>query len=107
VAVKFQRLSILLKINTFQNEEVKMQVKMGERIVKAWQVKHDEAPLEEWVQHLFDQKICFWNPRDNEQLRFSLMFGGAARVGDYLIYLGKSDIKVISEKRFNKEFTIL
>lgn len=36
-----------------------MQVKMGERIVKAWQVKHDEAPLEGWVQHLFDQKICF------------------------------------------------
>ena len=47
MAVKFQRLSTLLKINTFQNDEVKMQVKMGERIVKAWQVKHDEAPLEE------------------------------------------------------------
>lgn len=81
---------------------------MGEQIVEAWQVVHDENEIvEDWVQHLFDKQICFWNPKIPDQLRFSLMFGGAARVGDYLIYLGKSDIKVVSEKRFKKEFTKL
>lgn len=85
-----------------------MQVQIGERVVEAWRVEHTDAPIsEEWVQHLFDQSICFWHPKNPNQLRFNLMFGGMAMVGDYLIYLGKSDIKVVSEKKFKKEYKIL
>ncbi len=84
----------------------KMKARMGERTVDFWQVKH-ETTYEPWVQHLFDAQICFWNPKSPQQLRFNMMFGGAALVGDYLIQMEKSDLKVISEKRFRKEFTVL
>ena len=66
-----------------------MQVKLGEKIVEAWQVKQGEEPLEDWVQNLFDKQICFWNPKNPAQLRFNMIFGGAAYDGDYLIYLGE------------------
>jgi hypothetical protein len=83
-----------------------MKARMGERTVDVWKVAH-ETTYETWVQHLFDAQICFWNPRNLQQLRFNMMFGGAALVGDYLVQMGPSDLKVISEKRFRKEFTVL
>ena len=48
-----------------------------------------------------------WHPRHPEQLRFSLMFGGQARVGDYLVQNGPSDLKVVSPKKFAKEYRIV
>ncbi|MFC4651936.1 hypothetical protein ACFO26_03360 [Lactococcus nasutitermitis] len=83
-----------------------MKALMGERIVDAWQVAHEEK-YEKWVQHLFDENIMMWHPKYPQQLRFSLLYGGSAREGDYLIQMSKADLKVISPKRFAKEFKII
>lgn len=85
-----------------------MKAIIGQQTVDAWCVTHteDEA-YEEWVQHYFDNGTMMWHPRHPEQLRFSLMFGGQARVGDYLIQNGPSDLKVVSPKKFAKEYRIV
>ncbi|WP_162930836.1 hypothetical protein [Lactococcus allomyrinae] len=88
-------------------EKRNMQVQIGETVVEAWRVDAADTQLEEWVQNLFDKQICFWHPKNPDQLRFNMMFGGMASTGDYLIYMGKSDIKVISEKKFKKEYRVL
>lgn len=80
-----------------------MKAKIGERIVDVWHVAHEEN-YEPWVQHLFDAQICFWHPKNERQLRFNLLFGGAAQIGDYLVQMAPGDLKVISEKRFHKEY---
>ena len=83
-----------------------MKVRYGLMTADAWKVQHQDT-YEKWVQHLFDKQIMIWHPRHPEQLRFSLLFGGAARVGDYLVQVAPGDIKVISPERFAKEYTVI
>lgn len=104
-----------------------MKAKLGQTTVEAWKVTRDAAP-EAWVQALLDQKQLVWKkdvnglllriPEIEEQHKgeylgelSALRMGGVgaiiARVGDYLVQEEDGNLRVVTERRFLKDYKTL